>query len=67
MSHRYNDNSKRPNLKENQLRNLKRALDPGESCWGYISKRIKAEKCYIFLLKVAATLLSGSWKGVAGA
>ena len=44
MSHRYNDNSKRPNLKENQLRNLKRALDPGESCWGYISKRIKAEK-----------------------
>ena len=30
MSQRYNDNTKRPKPKENQLRNFKRALDPGE-------------------------------------
>ena len=63
MSQRYNDNTKKPRPKENQLRNLKRALGPGESCRGYISKRMQPKKLLHLPPKVAATLLSGSWKG----
>ena len=40
MSQRYNDNTRRPKLKENQLSNLKRALGPGERATGvtYLSE-----------------------------
>ena len=54
MSQRYKDNTKRPKPKENQLRNLKRALDPGErereSCWGYVSMKMHLlpKSCYNF-------------------
>ena len=47
MAQRYNDNTKRPKSKENQLGILKiyefcqkfqqRASGPGECCWGYVS------------------------------
>ena len=55
MSQRYNDNTKRPKPKENQLRNFKRALDPGEregeSCWGYVSVRIHPKRLLHLLPK----------------
>ena len=77
MSQRYNDNVKRPKLKENHLGILKiyafsrkillRTLDPGEHCCSYVSMRIQPKSCCIFPSKVAATLLSGSGKGAVGA
>ena len=79
MGQRYNDNTKRPKSKENQLEILKiytfcqkvqqRALGPGESTAGvmYLSMRIHLKRCCIFTIKVAATLLSGSRKGTVGA
>ena len=72
MSQRYNENIKRPKLKENQLGILKiyvfcqkiqqRASGPGESTAGvtYLSVRMHGKSCCIFPLKVAAILLSGS-------
>ena len=75
MSQRYNDNTERPKLKENQLRILKvygfcqkvqqRASGPGDSAVGvtYLSMRMHLKSYHIFPLKVAATLPSGSWKG----
>ena len=63
MSQRYN--TKRPKPKENQLRNLKRALGPGETWRGSMSIHLRS--CCIFSLKVAATLLSGSLNGAVGA
>ena len=52
MSQRYNDNTRRPKLKENQLRNLKRALGPGERATGvtYLSECNHKSWC-IFPLK----------------
>ena len=46
-----------------------KALGPGESAAGatYLSLRVHPKTCLIFLLKVAATLLSGSGKGAVGA
>ena len=83
MSQTYNDNTKRPKLKENQLgileissrefmhsvRNSAEGLGSGrECCWGYISIFENTPKsCRISPLKVVATLLSGSGKGTIGA
>ena len=79
MSQRHNGNTKRPDLKGNQLGIFKiyafcwkiqqRALGPGESAAGVmcLSIRIHPKSCCIFPLKVAATLLSGSRKGAVGA
>ena len=79
MNQRYNDNTKRPQLKENQPGILKiyifcwkiqqRHLGPGDSAAGitYLSMRIHPKSCSIFTLKVATTLLSGSRKGTVGA
>ena len=79
MGQRYNDNTKRPKPKENQLEILiiyafcrktqNRASGPGEIIVGvtYLSMRINPRSCHIFPLKVAATLLSGSRKGAVGA
>ena len=41
----------------------------GKSAAGvtYLSMRIHPKGCHIFPLKVAATLLSGLWKGAVGA
>ena len=46
-----------------------KALGPGESTAGvtYLPMKILPKHCYIFLLKVAATLRSGSRKGAVGA
>ena len=74
MRQRYNDNTKRPKPKENQLGILKiyafcqkiqqKTSDPGECCWCYASIYENApQNCCIFPLKVATTLLSGSRKG----
>ena len=38
-----------------------------ERCWGYISMRIHPKSCFIFPLKVAATLINSSRKGTVGA
>ena len=83
MSQIYNDNTKRPKPKGNQLgilgissRNLRilleiqqKALGPRQSTAGttYLSLRMHPKSCYIFPLKVATTLLSGSGKGPVGA
>ena len=79
MNQRNNDNTKWPNLKENQQQILKiysfcqkiqqRALSPKDSTAGvrYLSMRMHPESCHIFSLKVAATLLSGSRKCTVGA
>ena len=79
MMARYNDNTKRPKLKENQLGILKiyafcrkiqqRASGPGDSTVGvmYLSMIIHLKGCHIFSLKVVATLVSGSRKGAVGA
>ena len=59
MSQRYNDKTKRPKPKENQLGNLKiyafcqkiqqRASGSGESApWGCVSMRIHAKSCRNF-------------------
>ena len=78
MSQRYNDKTKRPKLKENQVGILKiylfcqkiqqRSLGLGESTAGvtYLSMKIHQKSCCILPLKVAATLLSGSRKGSVG-
>ena len=79
MSQRYNGNTERPQLKENQSGILKihvfcwkiqqRGLGPGDSASEdmYLSMRIHPKSCLIFPLKVATTLLSGSRKGTVGA
>ena len=83
MSQIYNDNTKRPKPKENQLGilgissrefthyvgNSAEGLGSRrECCWGYISIFENTPKsCSISPLKVAATLLSGSGKGAVGA
>ena len=83
MSQIYNDNTKRPKPKENQLVTLgissrefmhsvgNLAEDLGsrrECCWGYVSIFENTPKsCLIPPLKVAVTLLSGSGQGVVGA
>ena len=77
MRQRYNNNTKSPKPKENQLEILKiyvfcqkiqhNTLGPGERCWFYVSIYENAPKiCCIFPLKVATTLLSGSEKGTTG-
>ena len=83
MSQIYNRTIKRRKLKENQLGilgitfmefthfagNQQRASVPGENR-EYTQKgalRIHPKSCCIFLLKGAATLLSGSGKGTFGA
>ena len=56
MSQRYNDNTRRLKLKENQRRNLKRAMGPGKRAAGVTYLREYNQKsCCIFPLKVAAT------------
>ena len=72
MNQRYNDNTKRPELKENQLGILKiyafcqkiqqRASGPGGSATGviYLPVRKYPKTDSIFPSEVAATLLSGS-------
>ena len=79
MSQRYNDNTKRPKPKENQLwifkiyaccrKNQQMVLGPGESTtWvTYISMGIHPKWCPIFPLKVFTTLLSDSRKDGVGA
>ena len=79
MNQRYNDNTKRPQLKENQPGILKinvscwkiqqRGSSPGDNIAGvmYLSMGIHPKSCCIFHLKVAKTLLSGSRKGAVGA
>ena len=83
MNQRYNDNTKRPKPKENQLGilaissrkfthfagNSAGGLGSGrERSWGYVSVFENTPKsCCISPLKVAATLLSGSGEGTVGA
>ena len=83
MSQIYNDNTKRPKSKENQLgilgissrefmhfaRNSAEGLGSRrEYCWDYVSVfEIHPKSCYIFPQKVTTTLLSGSGKGAVGA
>ena len=83
MNHTYNDNTKRPKPKENQLGilgissrefthyvgNSAEGLGSRrERCWGYVSIFENTFKsCRISPLKVATTLLSGSGKGAVGA
>ena len=79
MTQRCNDNTKRPKLKQKKLgiskiytfwwKSQERASSLGKSAAGvtYLSMRIHPKGCHIFPLKVAATLLSGSWKGAVGA
>ena len=78
MSQRYNDNTKRPKPKENQLGILKiyaicrniqqRASGPGEGAAGvtYLSMRTYLKSSRIFPREVAATLLSDSMKIAVG-
>ena len=83
MSQIYNDNTKKPKLKENQLGILEsllanlcilleiqqKALGPGESAVGatYLFLRMHPKSCPIFPLKVPATLLRGLGKDAVGA
>ena len=83
MSQIYNDNTKRPKPKENQLgvlafssreflhsdANSAESLTSRiEHCWGYVSIFENTPKsCRISPLKVTTTLLSGSAKGAVGA
>ena len=81
MSQIYNDNTKRPKSKENQLGILGISSREfthfaGNSAYEresttatmYLSLRICPKSCYIFSLKVPTTLLSGSGgKGAVGA
>ena len=83
MSQIYNDNTKRPKPKENQLgilgissREFTHSVGNSaeglgsrrECCWGYTSVFENTPKgCRISHLKVAATLLSGLGKGGVGA
>ena len=83
MSQTYNDKTKRPKPKENQLEilgissrqfthsggNSAEGLGSGrEPCWGYISIFENTPKsCSISPLKVATTLLSGPGKSAVGA
>ena len=72
---RYNDNTKRPKLKENQLKIFKNihilpensAESQAQERVTYLSMRIHWESCCIFPQKVAKTFLSGSRKGAVGA
>ena len=80
MRQRYNNNTKRPKPKEDQLGILKiyafcqkiqqklSAEQIQESAAGarYPSMRMHPKNCHIFPLKVATTLLSGSRKGTTG-
>ena len=83
MSQIYNDNTKRPKLKENQLGilgissrefmhsvgNSVEGFGSRKECyWGFVSIFENTPKsCRISSLKVARTLLSGSGKGAVGA
>ena len=83
MSQIYNDNTKRPKPKENQLgilgissrefthyvgNSAEGLRSRRECCWGYISIFENTPKsCRISPLKVATNLLSGSGKGAVGA
>ena len=83
MSQIYNDKTKRPKPKDNQLGilgissrefmhfagNSAEGLGSRrEHCWDYIAVfGICPKSCYIFPLKVAATFHSVSGKGTAGA
>ena len=83
MSQTYDDNTKRPKPKENQLGilaissrkfthfagNSAGGLGSGrERSWGYVSVFENTPKsCCISPLKVATTLLNGSGKGTVGA
>ena len=77
MRQRYDNNTKRPKPKENQLGILKsmhfarkfgRRPQLQESTAGvtYLFMRMHPKNCCIFPLKVATTLLSGSRKGTTG-
>ena len=77
MRQRYNNNTKRPKPKENQLgilkcmhfaRKISRRPQVQESTAGitHLSMRMHPKNCRIFPLKVATTLLSGSRKGTTG-
>ena len=78
MSQRYNDKTKRPQMKGNQPGILKiyvfcqkiqqTCSSPGDSAAGvtYLSMRIHLKSSYIFPLKVATTLLCSSRKGTVG-
>ena len=83
MSQTYNDNTKRPKPKENQLgilgissREFTHSVGNSaegfgfgrEPCWGYLSIFENTPKsCQISPVKVAVTLLSGSGKVAVGA
>ena len=79
MSQIYNDNTKRPKPKENQLgilgisslellHSAEGLRSRREYRWVFVSIFESTPKgCCISPLKVAATLLSGSGKGVVGA
>ena len=82
MSQIYNNSTKRPKPKENQLGILEvssmefmyfagnSAQGLGsrrEHFWHHVSLRIHPKSCRIFPLKLAATVLSGSGKGEIGA
>ena len=83
MSQTYDDYTKRPKPKENQLGilgissrefthsvgNSADGLGSGrERCWGYVAIFENTPKsCRISAIKVAATLLSGSGKDAVGA
>ena len=82
MSQRYNDNTQRPKLKENQqgilgISSKEFMHFSGNSAEGLGSRRERCwdhvfffenmpKKCYIFPLKVAAILLIGSGKDAVG-
>ena len=83
MNHTYNDNTKRPKPKENQLgilgissREFTHSVGNSAEglrsrrghCWSYVSIFENTPKsCRISPLKVATNLLSGSGKGAVGA
>ena len=79
MSQRYNGNTERPKLKENQSailkiyafcqKNQQMVSGPGWSCWGYVSiyENTAKKLLHLFPLKFATTLLIGSRKGPFGA
>ena len=79
MNQVYNDNTKEPKVKENQLGILKistfclktreTVLGPGESFCRitFLSMSIQPKSCQIFPLKIATTLLIGSRKNSVGA
>ena len=67
MSQIYNDKTKRPQPKENQLGILgissREFMHFAGKSAKSLGSRSAAKSCYIFPLKVATTFLSGSGKG----